>query len=221
MRGFTDEWAVVGRGEFRWPRGHTDTMVAKLLLGEQKQRPPGSWPLLWEGLRHGRPFQRWRRGKIKERSGASEGMFWISSSFDFTKVVCVFFYLTCPFLWEESWNSFTELICCFSINVDNLKHHLGTSLKSFCTCTDAEHKSLIIICAESREFEKEGEGLPRRAIRVYLTPWDVVRSTTSLCPCAHPQIHFHMQGELAQPLTLCGGLGSWMNASTPTVCPQK
>lgn len=117
IRGFTDEWALVGRGEFRWPWGHTDTMVAKLLLGEQKQRPPGSWPLLWEGLRHGRPFQRWRRGKIKERSGASQGMLWISSSFNFTKLVCVFLYLTCPFLQEESWNSFTELSFAFPLKL--------------------------------------------------------------------------------------------------------
>lgn len=32
----TVEWAVVGRGEFSWPRGHAETMVVRLLWEEQK-----------------------------------------------------------------------------------------------------------------------------------------------------------------------------------------
>lgn len=31
MQSFTDEWAVVGRGEFGCPGGHTDTMAARPL----------------------------------------------------------------------------------------------------------------------------------------------------------------------------------------------
>lgn len=51
-----------------------------------------------------------------------------------------------------------------------------------CWCLD---KSLTIVCAKSAELGAGmvvGVGRLRRAVSFYLTPWDDVRSTTSLCP---------------------------------------
>lgn len=39
-RGFTDEWAVAGWGEFGWPWGHVDTMVDGAFKGRTKTETP-------------------------------------------------------------------------------------------------------------------------------------------------------------------------------------
>lgn len=64
------------------------------------------------------------------------------------------------------------------------------------------------------DTETEGGGLARWAESFYLTPWDDVKSPVSLPPPTPSSLPY--AEELAEPLALCGGLGSWLSAHTHT-----
>lgn len=70
-------------------------------------------------------------------------------------------------------------------------------------------------------WTQRGEGLLSRVVGFYLTPWDDVKSTPSLCRCTHPPARFHMQGNWPNLWLCVGGWGSRLSASTPTVCVHK
>lgn len=77
---------------------------------------------------------------------------------------------------------------------------------------------MMILAWECTEVETEGGGGAERwAESFYLTPWDDVKSPTSLPSLHPPPPHFHMQRNLL--VALCGGLGSWLSAHTCMWCP--